>query len=59
MQSLQEEPDFQVSRQPNQFCLLIGLRLMTLIRSGSGWLGATKSSWNLTGHKNYLGILLK
>lgn len=31
--SFQEEPDFQVSRQPNQFYLLIGLRLMT----GSGW----------------------
>lgn len=30
--SFQEEPDFQVSRQPNQFHLLIGLRLMT----GSG-----------------------
>ena len=59
MQRLLEEPDFQVSRQPNQFCLLIGPRLMTLIRTGSEWLGAAESFWNLTVPKNYLGILLK
>lgn len=38
-----EQSDLQVSRQPNQFSLLIGPRLMTLSRLGSAWWGATQN----------------
>lgn len=55
--SLHQEPDVQVSRQPDQFHLSIGLGLMTLIRTGSNRLGATRSSWDLNVLKNCLEIL--